>query len=106
MPYHLQQFSRRSLTTLATECGFEKISIRTLTNSRWLHYQWLQLFGCPPCGVPAPFWDPKRSPLKLPRLPKRIGKVLYRAKVFHVVTRIADSLGHGDNYLCLLRKST
>ena len=105
VPYHLQQFSRRSLTTLAMECGFEKVSVRTLTNSRWLQYQWLQLFSCPPRGVPAPFWDPKRSPLKVPRLPKRIGRVLYRAKVFHVVTRIADSLGQGDNYLCLLRKS-
>jgi hypothetical protein len=30
--------------------------------------------------------------------------VLYRAKVFHVVTRIADATGLGDNYLCFLRK--
>lgn len=104
VPYHLQQFSRRSLTTLAADAGLEVVSLRTLTNSRWLHYQWLHQFSCPPEGEPSPFWDPKRSPRKLPRIPNRIGRVLYRTRVFHVVTRLADAVGMGDSMLCVLRK--
>lgn len=104
VPYHLQQFSRQSLTKLAADCGLDVVSIRTQTNSRWLHYQWLHLASFPPRGVPAPFWDPKRSPLRLPPRSKRIGRWLYRVRAFHVVTRLADAVGQGDNLLCLLKK--
>jgi 2-polyprenyl-3-methyl-5-hydroxy-6-metoxy-1,4-benzoquinol methylase len=106
VPYHLQHFSRRSLALLAEESGLEVVSIRTLTNSRWLHYQWMQLFTRPPEGVPSPFWDPKRSPRVLPKVPNKLGRLLYRARAFHVVTRVADASGVGDNFLCFLRKPT
>jgi len=104
VPYHLQQFSRQSLGTLASQCGLEVVSIRTLTNSRWLQYQWSHLFAYPDEGVPSPMWDPKRSPLKIPSTPARIERFLYRARLFHLVTRTADALGRGDNFLCMLRK--
>ena len=104
VPYHLQQFSRRSLTMLAEDAGLEVVAFRTQTNTRWLDLQWLHLFSRPPEGVPSPLWDPKRSPNKVPRRPARIGRALYRFKVFHVISRVADSTHIGDNYLCFLRK--
>lgn len=109
VPYHLQQFSRRSLASVAEEAGLEVVSIRTLTNSRWTHYQWMHRFSRPPEGTPSPFWDPKRStPNARRRLKRRraarLGGWLYRLKVFHVATRAADSLGIGDNFVCILRK--
>lgn len=104
VPYHLQQFSRSSLSILAEESGLRLVSLRTLTNSRWLYYQWFHLWSYPAPGVPSPFWDPQRSPHVLRALPKWLGDLLYRAKVFHVVTRLADMSGLGDNYLCFLQK--
>lgn len=104
VPYHLQHFSPRSLETLAERCGLEVASIRTLTNSRWLRYQYLELGAYPPPGVPAPFWDPKRSPLKVPRRRRRNDRWLHRARVYHAITRVADAAGRGDNLLCVLRK--
>lgn len=104
VPFHLQQFSRRSLSVLAMQSGLRPASIRTLTNSRWLHYQWLHLFAYPPSGTPSPFWDAARSPLAVPAVPERVCALLYRIKLFHMVTRLADVIGLGDNFLCILRK--
>jgi SAM-dependent methyltransferase len=90
VPYHLHHFSRKSLTSL--------------TNSRWLHYQYLHVVSAPPLGMASPFWDPGRSPLSMPRRVGRIGRWMERAKLFDVATRLADAFGMGDNILCFLRK--
>jgi 2-polyprenyl-3-methyl-5-hydroxy-6-metoxy-1,4-benzoquinol methylase len=104
VPYHLQQFSRRSLGMLADQSGLELKSIRTLTNSRWLRYQWMHEFSCPPEGMPSAFWDPRRSKRVLPPRPTKVGWWLYRLNFFNVAQRLADGAGQGDNYLCLLQK--
>jgi Methyltransferase domain len=104
VPYHLQHFSQRSLGIAAQRSGLSVVSMRTLTNSAWLGYQWFHLFSCPPSGEASPFWDPQRSPRRIPRGIHRSGAVLDRAKAFHLVTRIADRFGIGDNFLCILRK--
>ncbi len=106
VPYHQQQFSRRSLSLLAEGSGLRVARMRTLTNTRWLQYQWLHLAMYPPEGVPSPFWDPRRSRRKMRRRRARWVNLFYRAKVFHVVTRIADGVGVGDNLLCVLQKPT
>jgi 2-polyprenyl-3-methyl-5-hydroxy-6-metoxy-1,4-benzoquinol methylase len=104
VPYHLQHFSRKSLGKLARESGFEVQSLKTVTNSAWLHYQYLHLVSAPPVGVASPFWDASRSPLRMPRRVVRVGRWLERAKLFDVITRAADAFGVGDNILCILRK--
>jgi 2-polyprenyl-3-methyl-5-hydroxy-6-metoxy-1,4-benzoquinol methylase len=105
VPYHLQHFSRRSLETIATRSGLRVESITTITNSAWLHYQFLHLFSTPPIGTASPFWDPERSPRAMPHAARGIGRRMERAKAFHVVTRAVDALGIGDNLLCFMRKS-
>lgn len=104
VPYHLQHFSRRSMSILARESGLRVVSIRTISNSAWLQYQWLHLWSRPPAGEPSPFWDPARSPKDMPRRLGRISRGLERAKVFPVVTRLADGVGIGDNFVCILQK--
>jgi SAM-dependent methyltransferase len=104
VPYHLQHFSRRSLTFLAEQSGFEIAAIKTITNSRWLQYQFLHMLNRPSNGTPSPFWDPERSPLTVRRGSRRIGAFLNRVKAFHAVTRVADMCGVGDNLVCILRK--
>lgn len=104
VPYHLQQFSRRSLSIAAEESGLRLASLRTLTSTRWLLYQLAHLLRFPPCGVPSPFWDPQRSPLAPPGRSRVLGETLYRFKALHVVTRLADLMGVGDNFVCVLCK--
>ena len=104
VPYHLQYFSRRSLRTLAADSGFRVDSIATVTNSRWLSYQFLHVFSRPPIGEGSPFWDSSRSKRSMPPRAVRFGRRLDRIHFFDVITRSADALGVGDNLLCFLRK--
>lgn len=104
VPYHQQQFTRRSLARLADSAGLEVAEMRTLTNTRWLQYQGLHIAMYPPQGVHSPFWDPRRSKRKIRRRRARLVNGLYRVKVFHVITRAADAFGIGDNLVCLLRR--
>lgn len=106
VPYHLHQFSRHSLSISAQRAGLSVVTLRTITNSAWLQYQWLHLFSCPPPGEASAFWDPMRSARRMPRGVHRTAAALERAKVFGVVTRIADGVGSGDNVLCVLQKPT
>jgi SAM-dependent methyltransferase len=104
VPYHLQQFSRESLRILAGRSGFSVVSLRTITNSKWLGFQWSHVFSAPPHGVRSAFWDRDRSHLAMPRGVERSGALLERARVFQLVTRLADAVGRGDNFLCVLQK--
>jgi 2-polyprenyl-3-methyl-5-hydroxy-6-metoxy-1,4-benzoquinol methylase len=104
VPYHLQQFSRRSLSIAARRSGLSVVTIRTVTNSRWLRFQWIHAFSCPPPGAASPFWDPTRSHRTMPLGVERSAALLERTWVFQLVTRISDGFGSGDNFLCVLRK--
>jgi 2-polyprenyl-3-methyl-5-hydroxy-6-metoxy-1,4-benzoquinol methylase len=104
VPYHLQQFSRGSLARLARDAGLEIARLRTLTVSSWLHYQWLHLAAVPPPGQASAFWDPTRSGRSLPSGPRRAATLAHVLRLNHLATRVADALGIGDNFLCIMRK--
>jgi 2-polyprenyl-3-methyl-5-hydroxy-6-metoxy-1,4-benzoquinol methylase len=104
VPYHLQHFSRRSLRGMAEQSGLRVEYFRTITNSAWLHYQFMHLASRPHMGEASPFWDASRA-AKFPRTTElRAISALWKFKVFHLLTRLGDGLGLGDNYVCLLRK--
>ena len=105
VPYHLHLFSRRSLAILAQRAGLQVESVRTLTSSRWLKYQWMHLFSRPPEGIPSPFWDAERATLIVPPRAVRLAEDGERFLAFQIVTRVADALGVGDNYLCFVHKA-
>jgi 2-polyprenyl-3-methyl-5-hydroxy-6-metoxy-1,4-benzoquinol methylase len=104
-PYHVQFFSRRSLRLAAKQAGLVLVEIKTVTNSEWLYYQWIHLATYPKPGEPSSFWLPNHDGMTL--LQKQILKVLgliHRYKVNHILTRLFDSLGLGDNFVFVLKK--
>jgi len=102
-PYHLNYFTRQSMQQAAAKTGFEMKSMRVVTNAAWIGYQWAHLVTFPRQGCPSPFWDSaKRS------LPQRIAmKILWLigyTGINHVIARVADACGVGDNIVYVLRK--
>lgn len=104
-PYHVQFFSRRSMRLAAEQAGLTLSKVKTITNSEWLYYQWIHLATCPAPGEPSHFWLQNLSALTDRQ--KRTLKALewmHRKKVDHLLTRLFDSLGLGDNYVLVLKK--
>lgn len=104
-PYHVQFFSRRSIRLAADKAGLVVAEIRTITNSEWLYYQWIHLVTYPNPDEPSSFWSPNHDGMTL--LQRRILRVLgliHRYKINHLLTRLFDSLGLGDNFVFVLKK--
>lgn len=107
IPYHLQHFSKESVQLSAEKSGFDIQTIKTVTTSEWLHYQWMSLIAYPNLGEKSVFWDGgARSVSKLTI--KYIGfaffTILHKIKVNHIITRLFDSIGLGDGYIVILKK--
>jgi 2-polyprenyl-3-methyl-5-hydroxy-6-metoxy-1,4-benzoquinol methylase len=104
-PYHMQFFSRRSIRLAAEQAGLVVTDIKTITNSEWLLYQWIHLATYPNPGEASHFWMQNRQGLT--SLQKQILSTLefiHRYKLNHLLTRLFDSLGLGDNYAIVLKK--
>jgi SAM-dependent methyltransferase len=108
-PYHLHQFSKRSISHILNQAGFEIEVMKTHTNSDWLHYQWLHMLYFPKLGQPSVLWAPdriqSRQRIRVQKI-KRFLNRLHRWKLNHLITRFFDSLGLGDNLLVVARKRT
>lgn len=96
--------SIESMRIAAKKAGLQIEGFRTLTSSEWLLYQWIHLFTFPPAGEPSPFWSPRGSKNLKTRLVIAFLSARHRTKLNHILTRLFDALGCGDNYLFLLKK--
>jgi 2-polyprenyl-3-methyl-5-hydroxy-6-metoxy-1,4-benzoquinol methylase len=103
-PYHLQFFSKKSMQYAAGQAGMTMERIETITSSEWLFYQWLHLVSYPCKGQPSGFWSPKGQATPFQKLGMRALLLLHRTKINHIITRVFDFFGIGDNYLFILRK--
>ncbi len=103
-PYHLQFFSRQSMAIAAGKTGFTVKFAATITNSDWLQYQWLHMLFRPDAGAPSVFWSPGLEPSPGQKKIFQMIDAIHSAKVDHVVTRLFDCLGVGDNLLFVLEK--
>ncbi len=106
VPYHVQQFSKRSMELAAQRAGLKLVDVKTITSSEWLFYQWLHLLSMPGNGDPSYFWAP--HPLKdkfLQRKIVRFTRSVHGLRFNHWVTRLFDTLGIGDNQLFFLQKT-
>lgn len=103
-PYHLQHFSKHSMALTAEQAGLVVERAVTITSSEWLHYQWLHLTIFPRMGEPSSFWAPTGERGTRERLLFVMLAYLHLTKVDHLITRLFDALGIGDNYLFFLRK--
>lgn len=104
-PYHLQHFSKKSFELVARNAGLEIESIKTITSSEWLHYQWLHLGTFPKYGEKSIFWDPKSEKMSIKqKIIIKVLTILHKLKINHILTRLFDAIGIGDNYVIVLRK--
>ncbi len=104
-PYHLQFFSRTSIQRAAEQAGLFVSDIRTITSSEWLLYQWIHLITCPKAGETSCFWSPDKKGMTFQqRMGIKIFILIHKTRINHLLTRIFDALGMGDNYMCVLRK--
>lgn len=104
VPYHLQHFSKKSFRLLAEKNKFKIVTIETITSSEWFKYQMYHNSVFPENGKKAPFWNinvpiTENQNLEILKVNK-----LNRYKYHHLVTRLFDSLGWGDNYLVSMQK--
>jgi hypothetical protein len=104
-PYHLHFFTRRSMQLAVGRVGLKAEALGTLTSSEWLNYQWIHLATRPEPGHPSKFWTNAGTYSTPERAALRIGSLIHRTKVNHLVTRVFDALGLGDSQLFVLRRS-
>jgi len=103
-PYHLQLFTPKSMQELAEQTGLQLDDIKTITPSEWLHSQWLHLLTYPDLGAPSVFWSPGGNWSLGRRLVRFILRVIHQLKINHLVTRLFDVFGVGDNKVYFLRR--
>ena len=60
-PYHLQHFSKKSIDIMAGKANLDVVSLKTITSSEWLHYQWVSLISFPKLGEKSSFWSASKQ---------------------------------------------
>ena len=103
-PYHIQHFTRASMRIAAVSAGLSVESEQTLTSSEWLHYQWNHILTYPLIGEPSSFWSSRAKRGLRDKLVQGVLGLMHRTKFNHILTRLNDALGVGDNFLFFLRK--
>lgn len=103
-PYHIHLFSRDSMTAAAGRAGLGLESMHNVTSSEWLHDQWVHLFLKPKISQPSVFFSFKARGKTWQRALIRGLRLMHYTGVNHVLTRLFDMLGMGDNRVYVLRK--
>lgn len=108
-PYHLQFYSEKSIQILVDKSDLEIADSRTITPSAWLSFQWLHLLTYPKQGEPSKFWvgsacGKRMTFTIMQKVVMRLLGLLHRLKINHLITRVFDSVGLGDNRIVFLRK--
>jgi 2-polyprenyl-3-methyl-5-hydroxy-6-metoxy-1,4-benzoquinol methylase len=103
-PYHLQFFTDKSFQKLSDNFNLRVVKSETITHSNWLYYQILHLLTFPQMGSQSSFWASKPVKQKSKALLVRLVNLSHRFRFFHIVTRLFDLVGMGDNRLIILQK--
>jgi 2-polyprenyl-3-methyl-5-hydroxy-6-metoxy-1,4-benzoquinol methylase len=104
-PYHLNFFSRQSMQQAAEQAGLVVSDVKMITSSEWLLYQWIHLLTYPRQGNPSWFWSPNKLGARVySKVFFKLLSILHRTKINHLLTRILDGLGFGDNFIFILKK--
>lgn len=103
-PYHQQFFSVQSMGLALQAAGLVLESVRTVTNSAWLGFQWCHLVAPGAEGKPSAFWSRSQVRSLLQRLLMGLAAVAARLGMNAALTRLADAAGQGDNLVYLIRK--
>lgn len=104
-PYHLQFFSIHSMQLAAEQAGLVLEKVETITPSAWLYFQWIHLLSFPQEKNTSVFWTPGGHWSFLQKVTLKFLAIIHLCKINHVITRLFDVMGVGDNHLYFLRKS-
>jgi len=104
IPYHLQFFSKKSMSIAAEKTGFDVEKSKTITNSTYLCLQWNHMKYRPPEGLINRFWIPNQKFTRREKIYAKAMTALHLLKINHAITRFFDAAGYGDNFVFVLRK--
>jgi hypothetical protein len=104
IPYHLQFFSKKSMELAAEQTGFALEQVKTITSSDWLYLQWNHLLMYPKMGESSVFWSPQSKKKGIHKSIIFIMELVHMTRFNHIITRLFDALGLGDNYVLFFRK--
>jgi 2-polyprenyl-3-methyl-5-hydroxy-6-metoxy-1,4-benzoquinol methylase len=104
IPYHLQFFSKTSMSIAAEKTGFVVEKSKTITNSAYLCLQWNHIKFRPPEGFTNRFWILNQKFTRYEKIYAKAMTALNLFKVNQAITRFFDSTGFGDNFVFVLRK--
>ncbi len=104
IPYHLQFFSKKSISIAAEKSGFVVEKTKTITNSAYLCLQWNHIRFRPPEGFTNKFWIPNQKLSRQEKIFANAMMTLNLLKINHAITRFFDATGFGDNFVFVLRK--
>lgn len=104
IPYHVNLFSRFSMGLIARNSGFTVEQIHTITTSDWLKIQWLHLLFYPEKNHPSLFWSQASETSFFKKIVRMFIRMNHKMGVDHIITRLFDFSGVGDNHVFILRK--
>jgi len=104
IPYHQHFFSRASMLAAAEKAGLELSSSRSITHAAWLYYQWVHLLTRPDPGIASSFWSPGARNSISTKICIKLLRLTHYSLFNHIVARIVDVFGRGDNRIFILRK--
>ena len=89
---------------VAEKAGLRVERVKTITSSEWLHYQWIHLFLFPNMQETSVFWLPSGKFGLGAKIVLKALATIHRTRINHLITRLFDALGMGDNHIFFLRK--
>jgi SAM-dependent methyltransferase len=104
IPYHLQFFSKKSMSIAAEKSGLVVEKTKTITNSNYLCLQWNHIKFRQPEGFTNKFWIPNQKFTRQEKIFAHAMTALNLLRVNHAITRFFDAAGFGDNLIFVLRK--
>ncbi len=102
-PYHMQFYSVRSINEAVSRSGLKIERTMTRTTSSWIHYQWIHLLTYPPEGSPSKFWAKNGTYTTSQKMAIRLLIMINSIGVNHILTRLFDFIGIGDNKIIFLK---
>jgi len=99
-PYHENFFTLKSLNCAAKVNRLKIVKSYNCSPPSWLFYQALHLINLPTKGSASTFWCGQlQNGFRVMFI-----KILFKLKVFHVLTKVSDFLNVGDNLYIELEK--
>jgi 2-polyprenyl-3-methyl-5-hydroxy-6-metoxy-1,4-benzoquinol methylase len=104
VPYHVQFFSRSSMTVAAEKAGLALERSFEITPVLWIYFQCAHILTHPKPGNPSVLWTPGLQPTLGEKIGLRLPYIPHFSGANHLLTRLLDAVGLGDDSLYFLKK--